>query len=238
MPSVGLFGAGDVADTWGMLPYRNCPPIRGGSTFPIIFRFFRYLFSDYFCIFGDKARQTHSKIPDENAREQGGHLTEAPSSHSRTSPWEGSIILLLSSLSPYFELNMHTKAAPSASPLWEGARVLTNLGTMVAPSWHFRASWQGHGSMPHGQETPIALSLSLCHHHPRPCVACRDRILLRTGAVSRLHIEPKSTKPRCVPRIFIGHRHRRCRLTNRPLVARCDYNRTLARTTDAIIPIF
>ena len=93
---------------------------------------------------------------------------------------------------------------------------------MVAPSWHFRASWQGHGSMPPLQRNPHR-AFSLCHHPPPPCAACRHRILLRIGAVSRLHIEPKSTKPRCVPHIFIGHRHRRRRLTKRPLVARCEY---------------
>ena len=79
------------------------------------------------------------------------------------------------------ELSTHTKAAPSASPLWEAARVLTNLGTMVAPSWHFRASWQGHGSMLPLQRNPHRAFVLVAIPPPRSCVACRHPILLRSG---------------------------------------------------------
>ena len=186
-----------------------------------------------------KARQNARKNPRGKRTTQGGTSQKRPplilaphlgrvasSSFSLRSP-----LLCLSLARTQKRRNRHRRYGRMRAfhePRHDGSSILA-----------FRSSWQVHGSMAPWPRNPHRALCSPCAItlHDRAW-ACRDRILLWTGAVSRLHIEPKSTKPRCVPHIFIGHRHRRRRLTKRPLWLGASINRTLARTTDAVMPIF
>ena len=88
-------------------------------------RFVGYLFSDYFCIFlGMKARQNARKNPRGKRTKQGGTSQKRPP--LILAPHLGRVASSSFSLhSPLalLELSTHTKAAQSASPVWEDARV-------------------------------------------------------------------------------------------------------------------
>ena len=105
--------------------------------------------------FGYESPTKRQKKSPRKTHEARWHLPKAPSSHSRTSPWEGSIILLLSFTPPLLCLslartqkrrNRHRRYGRMRAfhePRHDGSSILA-----------FRSSWQVHGSMPPWPRNP------------------------------------------------------------------------------------